>query len=238
MKKPVLIELDAEGDAPTPAEAPPIPEDAPTGAAMQKVAALATRERSPLARWFWGLLFAVLAFFISLTAWNAVTVLLAANPLLGLAASILLAAFLFVVLLIAAKELAAFSRLGRIDRIKASAEEALTTHDLKAARKSTAALAGLYGGRPDTEWGRGRLAERKDEVLDADGLLALAETELLAPLDAAAIKEVEAAARQVATVTALVPLALADVVAALGSNLRMIRRIAEIYGGRSGTLGS
>ena len=45
-------------------------------------------------------------------------------------------------------------------------------------------------------------------------------------------------ARQVATVTALVPLALADVATALYANLRMIRRIAAIYGGRSGTLGS
>jgi len=39
-------------------------------------------------------------------------------------------------------------------------------------------------------------------------------------------------------VTALVPLALADVAAALTSNLRMIRRIAEVYGGRSGFFGS
>ena len=31
---------------------------------------------------------------------------------------------------------------------------------------------------------------------------------------------------------------MADVVAALAANLRMIRRIAEIYGGRSGVLGS
>ncbi|MGR3493369.1 MAG: TIGR01620 family protein, partial [Shimia sp.] len=60
----------------------------------------------------------------------------------------------------------------------------------------------------------------------------------LTPLDALAVREVEAGARQVATVTALVPLALADVAAALTSNIRMIRRIAEIYGGRSGTLGS
>ena len=52
------------------------------------------------------------------------------------------------------------------------------------------------------------------------------------------IEEVEAAARQVAAVTALVPLALVDVAAALTANIRMIRRIAEIYGGRSGTLGS
>lgn len=38
--------------------------------------------------------------------------------------------------------------------------------------------------------------------------------------------------------TALVPLAFADVVAAMTSNIRMIRRVAEVYGGRSGTLGS
>ena len=82
------------------------------------------------------------------------------------------------------------------------------------------------------------MKERGDEIFDASGLIGLAETDLLAPLDAAARREVEAAARQVATVTALVPLALADVIAALSSNLRMIRRIAEIYGGRSGTLGS
>ena len=41
-----------------------------------------------------------------------------------------------------------------------------------------------------------------------------------------------------ATVTAVVPLALADVFTVLVSNLRMIRRVAEIYGGRSGTFGS
>ncbi len=61
---------------------------------------------------------------------------------------------------------------------------------------------------------------------------------MLAPLDQTARREIEVAARQVALVTALVPLALADVATALFANLRMIRRIATIYGGRSGTLGS
>ena len=93
-------------------------------------------------------------------------------------------------------------------------------------------------GREDTRWGRDRLAELRGDQLDAAGLLGLAEAEVLGPLDVAASREVEAAARQVATVTALVPLALADVAAALTSNLRMIRRIAEIYGGRSGFFGS
>jgi putative membrane protein len=74
--------------------------------------------------------------------------------------------------------------------------------------------------------------------MDADGLLGAAETDLLTPLDQRALREVEAAARTVATVTAVVPLALADVATALASNLRMIRRIAEVYGGRSGGLSS
>ena len=110
--------------------------------------------------------------------------------------------------------------------------------DLSAARGTVAQLVALYKGRDDTRWGRDRLAERQEDVFDAAALFDLAEQELLSPLDLAARREVEAAARQVATVTALVPLALADVGAALTSNLRMIRRIAEIYGGRSGTLGS
>ena len=46
---------------------------------------------------------------------------------------------------------------------------------------------------------------------------------------AARVKEIEAAARQVATITALVPLAFADVAAALTANTRMIRAIAEVY---------
>jgi putative membrane protein len=52
------------------------------------------------------------------------------------------------------------------------------------------------------------------------------------------LAEVEAAARQVATVTAFVPMALADVATALYSNLKLIRRLSEIYGGRSGSFGS
>ena len=96
----------------------------------------------------------------------------------------------------------------------------------------------LYRNRPELRLGREALTARRGDVFDADTALHMAEDHLLAPLDAAARAEVEAATRQVATVTALVPLALADVVAALTANMRMIRRIAEIYGGRAGTLGA
>lgn len=239
---PVLIELGQDARTPTPADAEAVPDTHPTpdvqGRAMQTVAALAARKPSRLARWFWSLLFAVIGFFVSLAAWNAVTNLLTSNPILGMAATALLVAFLVVALAIAVKEFAAFSRLTRIDRIHTRADAALSTNDLGEARAVVTAMSRLYAGRDDTKWGRTRVEERVQDVLDADGLLSLAEREVLAPLDTAALREVEAAARQVATVTALVPLALADVISALTANLRMIRRVAEVYGGRSGTLGS
>lgn len=239
-KTPILIELDAP--APSPAEAPPVadlPEpDAPQGRAMQIAARLAARPPSRLGRLFWQASGALVSFLASVAAWRFVEGLFAANPLLGWVATVLFAVFLLAALLIAARELAAFGRLRRLDRVHREVTDTLAADDLTRARKVTAHLSALYAGRAEMDWSRQRLAERGPEQLDTDTLLGLAETELMAPLDAAARLEIEAAARTVATVTALVPLALADVFAALTANLRMIRRIAELYGGRAGTLGS
>ena len=236
---PVLIDLDGKA-AQNPAEAPPVPDtaDLPDGRAMQSVAALATARPSRLARWFWGLLGAILMAVVSLAAWDFTWSLIDRSPILGYGITALLVAFSLVLVVIGLRELAAFSRLRRMDHLHRAASEALASDDLSAAQSVVARLDRLYAGREALSWGRERLKERAPEQFDAETLLALAESELMAPLDGAAVSEVEAAARQVATVTALVPLALADVVAALTANLRMIRRIAEIYGGRSGTLGS
>ncbi|HBM60467.1 MAG TPA: TIGR01620 family protein [Citreicella sp.] len=238
---PVLIELDDTGPQADPSEAPPVPEPdlpGPTGQAMTTAAALATRRPSRLARWFWSLAGILVSTLVSIAAWRFVTDLVASVPALGWAVSALMGLFVLVALMIVIKEVAALSRLARVDALHRAADAAVAGEDLAAARRVIRDLDTLYAGRDDTRWGRLRMKERGDEIFDASGLIGLAETDLLAPLDAAARREVEAAARQVATVTALVPLALADVIAALSSNLRMIRRIAEIYGGRSGTLGS
>jgi len=237
---PVLLELDEATPGVTPAEAPPVPEDVapPTGQAMKTAAALAARRPSALARWFWRLLGALVLFGLSLWAWDFVAGLVARNEILGFAALGLLGLFLAVCLAIVVREWAALARLARLDGIHKSAMAARAANDLAAARRVTDRIADLYAARPDLKWGLGRLAERRGDAFDADALFDLAEAELLAPLDAAARLEVEAAARQVATVTALVPIALADVAAALTANLRMIRRIAEIYGGRSGAVES
>ena len=239
---PTLFDLDeTEAEtAPGPDTAPPVPDPdaaAPGGRAMQTAATLAARPASRVARWFWGLLLAFLAAVLSIAAWDFAAGLIARAPLLGYGVAALGVAVLALLLVLSLRELAAFARLGRLDSLYRQAETALAEEDLAKARAVTRALVRLYNGREDTRWGRERLAEAETDQFDAAALLGAAETELLAPLDAAAAREVEAAARQVAAVTAMVPLAMADVVAALTANLRMIRRIAEIYGGRSGVLG-
>lgn len=253
---PVVIDYDADQGAGAvgPDQAPPVPDvmgsvsgtfggafdgtGAPKGQAMQMAATLAGRKPSRLARWFWGLLLAVIGTLVSVAAWNFVTGLIASNVWLGWAVTALIGVFALVCLAIVFKEIAAFSRLARMDRLHHLAEEALREADLSKARDFAGRLEAMYRARPELSWQRDRFAERREEQFDAAALLELTEAELLAPLDKAALREVEAAARQVATVTALVPLAFADVIAAMTSNIRMIRRVAEVYGGRSGTLGS
>ncbi|WP_299611320.1 YcjF family protein [uncultured Tateyamaria sp.] len=240
-KGPVLIEIE-DDPAPKVADAPPVPDTTPVamprGEAMQMAARVATRKPSRLGRLFWGLAAALLMALLSAAAWDFVNAWIARAPIVGWAFTGLLGAFVATLLVIALRELAALRRLTRLDGLRHAAAQAVEQSDLAAARAVVDRLDALYRARPDTEWGRTRLAELRGDQMDAQGLLKLAEDTLVAPLDKAAEREVEAAARQVAAVTALVPLALADVVAALTSNLRMIRRIAEVYGGRGGLLGS
>ncbi|WP_428543816.1 YcjF family protein [Profundibacter sp.] len=236
---PVLIELEQDTPDITPATAPPVPDSsAPTGQAMQTLAQIAARKPSRLARWFWSLVVALGGFALSVAAWDFVTGMIARNTYLGYLALGLTVLLLAVLAVMALREALGFARLKRLDRVHRAAGAALASGDLEAARDVTDRLMALYAGRADTDWGRVNFNERKGDVFDADGLLALAESEVVKPLDAQAVKEIDAAARSVATVTAIVPLALADVAVALTANLRMIRRIAEVYGGRSGVIGN
>jgi putative membrane protein len=238
--RPVLIDLDEAQSAPSPADAPPVTDtaDQPDGRAMQTMAALAARPKSRLVSWFWRLLLALILFVAGVAAWDFMDALIARSPVLAAAAMALLTVFLVVCLAIVIRELAALARLRRVDRFHAEAESIRTSGDLRRARVFAGKLGAFYRGRSEVTWGVRRLEDTVKDSFDAETILLAVEDQLLSPLDALAMREVEAAARQVATVTALVPLAFADVVAALTANLRMIRRIAQIYGGRSGTLGS
>lgn len=247
-KKPILFDLEegAPNEVPDVATAPPVPDLIATGqpsdgaadgtAAMERAARLAARPPSRLARWFWGLVLALITSMASLAAWDFATALISRLPVLGWAVSAGLVLALVLALVMVLREVAALARLKRVEGLRQSG--ALAAQDIAAARAHVARLDGFYAGRADLAWQRARLAEQGAEVLDGDALMMLAEETLLLPLDQRALQEIEAAARQVATVTALVPLALADVVVALVASVRMIRQVAQIYGGRSGLFSS
>lgn len=238
-RKPILIELD-DTTAPDPGAAPPPPDDSPLpdGHAMQLAMRAASRRVSLAARLGWSALAGFLVLVASVTAWDFVTSLVARNEALGYLALGLLAVIVLAALVFSLREWAGFRRLGRIDSLRTRAEIARAESDYATSTRVVAELTALYAARPELRWPRERLAETSSDQLDANGLLDLTEATLMAPLDASARREVEASARQVALLTAMLPLALVDVLAALVVNLRMIRRVAEIYGGRAGTLGS
>ena len=226
--------------APNPADAPVIDaSDAalPQPRTMQMVTRLVGRPPSRLTRLFLNAGAALFTFLLGVAALDFINGLLTRYPLLGWVAVGLFTLFTLAALGMALREWRAWRRMARIDALQRQAGAALAEEGLDQARAVTDGLVALYAKRPEMEWQRQRLADRRAETFDPRALLTLAEAELLAGLDQQARREIEAAVRTVAATTALVPLALADVAAALAANLRMIRRMAEIYGGRAGAVG-
>lgn len=238
--RPALVELgdSAPVDPGLEAAVPELDGSGPalSGQAMQTAARLGARRGSTLGRFGFWVFGSLTSLVVSVAMWDFVTGLLARNTILGGLAFGLFGFATLILVLLALREAAAFARMARIDKLRA--RSLVARHDLAAARGVVADLKRIYRGRPEAAWGLAELAQHEADLLDGDALLAQAERALLAPLDTAALAEVEAAARQVATVTALVPMALADVATALFANLRMIRRLSQIYGGRSSTLGN
>ncbi len=237
---PIRLDLDTS-ERIAPSDAPPVPEvfsDGRPSAAMDHVVALGARRMSFLTRAFWWLLGVLISLALGLWGWDIVIGLIARNTLLSQIVLGLVALLVLVMLLIALREITGFLRLKRLDRIHEEAGHVLASGDLTRARQLTTRLTRLYQHREELTWGVQNFTQKQGDTHDADAHLALAEAEILTPIDEAAKREIEAAARQVATVTALLPLAFADVLTALVANLRMIRRIAELYGGRTGSLGN
>ena len=156
---------------------------------------------------------------------------------LGWLASGLAALALVAVLGIGVREWLGFRRLAMIEEMRESAAKAHAGSDLAGARRLAAELSALYEGRSETAAGRRALAEAARDIVDPPGLVRIAERDLLAPLDSTARRMALDAAKRVSVVTAVSPRALVDVAFVAIENLRLMRRIADLYGGRPGTLG-
>ncbi len=136
-----------------------------------------------------------------------------------------------------AREMAGLFRQRAIARMHIAFARAREADDRDGARKLVADLCALYQKRPGTEAARVRLLHLTREIVDGRDLIDIAERDLARPLDEDARREVAAAAKRVSIVTAISPRALIDVLFVVAQSIRLVRRVAEIYGGRPGWLG-
>ena len=179
---------------------------------------------------------ASLAFALSFARFVAIA--FERNDWIGWTAFVLLSVALFAGLMLLLRELFGFRRLRRLGRLRADAERLLREPNLKAERKILRRLTEPFSDRPELKWPLARLAEHARDVRDPGDLLRLADRDLLAPIDGEARRVVAAAARRIGTVSAISPTAFITVGWVLIENLRLLRSLAALYGGRPGFVGT
>lgn len=135
------------------------------------------------------------------------------------------------------REIAAVWRLGSIAKLQAQATAIIESDDAAGGRAVRDALLSFYAKRPDTARGRRAVESTRGAVIDGRDMLTVLERDLMVPLDAEARMLVVQAAKRVSVVTAVSPRALIDVAFVIGQSLRLIRRVAEVYGAGVGILG-
>lgn len=217
--------------------------DEPTGDPVPRRGLRATASGVFETGFRWGLLLtSALAGAGSLAAglWftRFVSVGLERDDWLGLVIRGLLAVAGVAALVILLHEGLGWRRLSRLGRLRRNVDDALAKKDLAAERKAADRILGLYSGRVELAWSLARVKSHRADVQDPKGLLTLVERDLIAGLDTAARRQITTAAKRVATVTALSPLASIALGFVVFENLRLLRRLATIYGGRPGFAGS
>ena len=156
---------------------------------------------------------------------------------LGYTAIAALGLALLGVAIVVIRELVGILRLNAVQSLKADAEKAEADRRPKAARAVVARLVALFAERAETTKGRATLKATEDDIIDGVHLIALAERELLLPLDRQARALILNASKRVSVVTAVSPRAVVDLAYVLFEVTRLVRAMAELYGGRPGTLG-
>lgn len=169
---------------------------------------------------------------------NFVSVALARDDWVGWLAAGLLGVAALTGLVLIGREAAGLFRLARLGQLRRDFDAAIASGDRAAERAAIVRLKTLYPDRADMRWPLARLAGHERDVHDPGALLRLAERELMSPLDAEARRIVLRSAKRVATVSAVSPMAIITVGYVLSENIGLLRRLAELYGGRPGMLGS
>ena len=186
---------------------------------------------------FWSAAFGLA--LLALGAWftHLVEGLVARTPALGWLGLALLVVAALALLVMLARELRGVLRQRRIATLHGSIAQAREADDREAARSLMRELVGLYESRPETAGARAHVSSLTREIVDGRDLIDIAERTLLHPLDALVAKEIADAAKRVSVVTAISPRAIVDLLFVAAQAARLVRTIAEIYGGRPGAFG-
>jgi putative membrane protein len=179
--------------------------------------------------------------FLSLAFWlwadRVVRDLFSRADWLGYTAIAVLVIAVFAFAVVIGREVLGLMRLGAVQSLKADALAVTGRSGHKAARAIVERLAALIAHRAETAKGRAALDATRDEIIDGPQLIDLAERELLGPLDGRARALILGAAKRTSVVTAISPRAVVDLAYVLFEVTRLVRAMAELYGGRPGTLG-
>ena len=219
------------------ASVPTVLEDDPT-LPVEAEFAPPPRRFSAFGALVWSAVLGLITLSIGAAAYDLVTSMAAKNVWLGRLVIALGVIVLAGLALFIFRELAALSRISKVDDLRRRALDAWETDDRWIADQVRGDLERLYRNREDFDRARQDIALRKDDAADAATLLTLLEVESMRHLDTRAADAARRGARSVAAATALLPSGVLDAVAVLYLNVRMVREIAVVYGGRAGWLGS
>jgi putative membrane protein len=189
----------------------------------------------------WGvILLGSLTTLVSLWAGLAVTQLVEAffarSAVLGWATLAVAGIAGFAALAIIAREVWALARLRRIEHIQVDAAHAINMDDSAAAKRAIAQLQSLYASRSDAQLGLKDLKQYDADIIDGRDRVKLADRYLVLPRDDEAHRIIAHAARRVTLLTTVTPTAALDILFVAALNLRMMREVATLYGGRPSTL--
>ena len=192
-------------------------------------------------RWRWGSLLAGALFtLVSLWASLAVTRLIeeffTRSPILGWIALGAAGLAGLAALAIILREIWAMARLRRIEHIQIDAAHAINTDDTASAKRAVKDLMRLYGGRRDSQLGLRTMKEHEADIMDGRDRVKLAERHLVTPRDDEAHRIIARASRRITLLTTVTPNAALDMLFVAAVNLRMMREVATLYGGRPTTL--
>jgi putative membrane protein len=185
----------------------------------------------------WSSLGGLALFALAMWVTGFVEDLFARSPALGYVGLALAIAAGFALLALFTREARGILRQRHVARLHSGLADARAADDRPAARALVGELLSIYAARPETARARSHLSDVSREIVDGRDLVDIAERELMAPLDARVTREIAEAARRVSVVTAISPRAIVDLLFVAGQSVRLVRRIAEIYGGRPGSLG-